>query len=130
MTAEPAKPENESFVAQFRRFLMETNAIALAIAVIIGAAAGKLVSAITDGLFMPIISLVLPAGNWRDWRIILKAGVPGPDCPAALPADPKCHVGESAILLGQILGSTLDFVIVALIVFIVAKRLLKIEVKR
>ena len=126
------KPEvvKETFFGSFRKFLMETNALALAIAVIIAGAAGKLVTALTDGLLMPIVSLLLPGGNWRDWRIVLKAGVPGPDCPAAAPADPTCHVGEKAIALGQILGATLDFIIVALVVFIVAKRLLKMEIKR
>ena len=131
MTGQPVVVvEKETFFGSFRTFLMETNALALAIAVVIAGAAGKLVSALTDGLIMPIVSLVLPGGNWRDWRVVLKAGVPGPDCPAALPADAKCHVGESAILLGNILGATLDFIIVALVVFIVAKRLLKMELKR
>jgi large conductance mechanosensitive channel len=130
MPDEPAVVVKESFGAQFRRFLTETNALALAIAVVIGAAAGRLVTALTDGLIMPIISMVLPGGNWREWRLVLKAGVPGPDCLPAVPTDPKCHVGESAILIGQILGSALDFIIVALVVFILAKRLMKIEVKR
>ncbi len=131
MTGQPAVVvEKETFFGAFRTFLMETNALALAIAVVIAGAAGKLVTALTDGLVMPIVSLILPGGNWRDWRVVLKAGAPGPDCPANLPMDPKCHVGESAILLGQILGATLDFIIVALIVFIVAKRLLKMEIKR
>lgn len=131
MTGEPAVViERETFFGSFRTFLMETNALALAIAVVIAGAAGKLVTALTDGLIMPIVSLILPGGNWRDWRVILTPGVPGPDCPANLPLDPRCHVGESAILPGQILGATLDFIIVALIVFIVAKRLLKMEMKR
>jgi large conductance mechanosensitive channel len=122
--------EHETFFGSFRKFLLETNALALAIAVVIAGAAGKLVTAITDGLLMPIVGLILPGGNWRELRIVLKAGVPGPDCPANLPMDPKCHVGETAIQVGSILGATLDFIIVALLVFIVAKRLLKMEVKR
>jgi large conductance mechanosensitive channel len=130
MTTPAPAVEHETFFGSFKKFLLETNALALAIAVVIAGAAGKLVTSLTDGLIMPIVSLILPGGNWREWRIILKAGTPGPDCPAANLADAKCHVGESAILIGQILGSTLDFIIVALIVFIVAKRLLKMEIKR
>ena len=123
-------PEHQSFGAQFRQFLLETNAMSLALGVVIGAAFGKIVSALVDGLIMPLISLAVPGGDWREWRIILKAGVPGPDCPAATPLDAKCHVGEKAIQAGQILGASLDFIIVALVVFIVAKKLMKIEIKR
>ncbi len=78
---------------------------------------------------MPLLSLIIPGGNWRDLRIVLKAGTAGPDCPALLPLDPKCHVGESAILVGQILGSALDFVLVGLVIFVIAKRILKVELK-
>ena len=126
---EPA-PAPTGFRAQFTQFLLETNAMSLALGVVIGAAFGKIVSALVDGLIMPIISLAIPGGDWRNWRIVLKAGVPGPDCPAAMPTDPRCHVGEKAIMAGQILGSSLDFIIVALVVFIVAKKLIKIEIKR
>jgi large conductance mechanosensitive channel len=120
----------ETFFGSFRKFLMETNAIALAIAVILGAAAGKLVSAITDGLLMPLIGMLLPDGDWRSLRIVLKEGTRAADCPGNLPMDPRCRVGESAIMVGQIIGATLDFVLVALVVFVIAKRLLKMEIKR
>ena len=129
MTGEPVVVVPETFFGSFKRFLLETNAMALAIAVVIGAAAGKLVTSIVDGLIMPIISMITPSGNWRDWRIVLKAGTMGPDCPAANLADPKCHVGESAILIGQMVGAALDFALVALVVFIIAKRIMKIEIK-
>ena len=111
----------ESLQGQLKKFLVETNAMSLALGVVIGAAVGKLVTALVDGLFMPVLSLVLPGGEWRDWKLVLQAGIAG--------ADGKV-VGEKAILAGQILGSTLDFCVVALVVFIIATRLLKIEVKR
>jgi large conductance mechanosensitive channel len=126
----PPPAEPQGFGGQFRTFLLETNALSLALGVVIGAAIGKVVSALVEGLIMPIISLVIPGGNWRDWKIVLQAGTAGPDCPAAVPTDAKCHVGEKAILIGQILGTTLDFFIVALVVFIIAKRIMKVEVKR
>lgn len=123
MTTPPAPPPvvTLSMTQQFRKFLLETNAIALAVAVILGGAAAKLVSAIVDGIIMPIISLVMPGGDWRTARIILKEGVIGPD---------GTVVGETAIQAGLILAATLDFVIVAAVVFFVAVKVLKIEVKR
>ena len=126
----PAPEQHLTFGQQFKQFLLETNAMSLALGVVIGAALGKIVTSLVDGLIMPLVSLAIPGGDWRDWRIVLKAGVPGPDCPAATPADAKCHVGEKAIMAGQILGSALDFIIIALVVFIIAKKLMKIEVKR
>jgi large conductance mechanosensitive channel len=119
---------DESFTTQFRKFLTETNALSLALGVVIGGAVGKLVAALTDGLIMPLLSLVLPGGNWREWRILLAAGTPSPDC--AVPGKACTMVGEKAILPGQILGAGLDFAIIALVVFVVATRIMKIEVKK
>lgn len=120
MTA-PTPAEQLSLAGQFRKFLLETNAMALAMAVIIGAAAGKLVTALVDGLIMPLISLVIPGGNWRAWKLVLDAGAPGPD---------GAVVGEKAIMTGTILAASLDFVIVAAVVFFIGAKLLKLDVKR
>jgi len=116
-----APTEQLSLTQQFRKFLMETNAVALAVAVVLGTAASKLVSAIVDGIIMPLISLALPAGDWRSWKIVLEAGRPGPD---------GAVTGEKAIMAGQVLAATLDFVIVAAVVFFIAVKLLKLEMKK
>jgi len=50
----------------FKAFLTKSNALALAIGVVIGAATGKVVSGIVDDLLMPVIGLVLPSGDWRE----------------------------------------------------------------
>jgi len=124
-----APPANQSLLVQFKAFLMETNAMALAIAVVIAGAVTKMVASLTDGLIMPIVSLVLPGGNWREARWILKAGVPDPACVPA--PDKACAmVGEKAILYGSILGATLDFLIIAAVVFFVASKMLKIQMKK
>ena len=124
--AAAAPPANLSLMAQFKAFLMETNAMALAIAVVIGGAVSKLVTSLTDGLIMPIVSLVLPGGDWRSLKLVLKAGEV-----SACPTAPNCPVvGEKAILYGQILGSTLDFIIISAVIFFVASKLLKIQVKK
>ena len=58
-------------IAEFRGFLTKTNALALAVGVIIGAAVGKVVASLTDDILMPIISLALPGGDWRKAKIVL-----------------------------------------------------------
>ena len=129
MTGEPQViVVKETFFGSFQKFLLETNAMALAIAVIIAGAAGKLVSAITDGLLMPLVGLILPGGDWRALKIVLKHGPLR--CAPGEAADAACHTGETALQIGHVLGATVDFLIVALLVFIIAKRLLKMEIKR
>jgi large conductance mechanosensitive channel len=49
----------------FRNFLMKDNFIALAIAVVLGAAAGKVVQAIVDDFVMPIVATATPSGDWQ-----------------------------------------------------------------
>ena len=49
----------------FKNFLMKDNFIALAIAVVLGAAAGKVVQAIVDDFVMPIVASATPSGDWQ-----------------------------------------------------------------
>ncbi len=99
---------------EFYGFLTKSNALALAVGVIIGAAVGKVVSALTDDLLMPLISPLLPAGNWREARIVLSTSV-----------DAAGKVTENAILWGHFLGTLLDFAIIAFVIFLVMRALLK-----
>ena len=101
-------------IKEFRHFLLQTNALALAIGVIIGAASGKLVSAVVDDLIMPIIALALGGGDWRSAAIELgkKTGSDG-------------KVTVNAITYGHFLGAAIDFVIIAFVVFMVTRALIK-----
>jgi len=98
---------------EFRSFLLKTNALALAIGVIIGGAVGKVVSSLVADILMPIIGLVLPGGEWRAAKIVLRAN------PDGTPA--------SALTIGAFFGSVVDFVIIAFVVFMITKSLLKPE---
>lgn len=97
---------------EFKEFLVKTNAIALAVGVIIGAAAGKLVTAFVDDLIMPLISLAIPGGNWRDAILKLK------DVPD--PKDPTKMI-PTGIKYGDLLGNMVDFIIISLVVFLIVK---------
>ena len=57
---------------EFRAFLIKQNALALAIAVVIGGALDKVVKAIVDGLIMPIVAVAAPGGAWQ--QATLRAG--------------------------------------------------------
>ncbi len=89
----------------FRGFLLKQNALALAVAVVIGAAVGRVVSGIVEDVIMPVVGLALPPGEWRNAAIALPRG--------------------NAIKYGDLLGRFLDFVVVALVVYVVTKAILE-----
>jgi large conductance mechanosensitive channel len=91
-------------LAEFRGFLTKTNALALAVGVIIGAAVGGVVTAMSTDILMPIISFFLPGGDWREAKIV---------------------IGKSAILYGHFLGTLLDFLITSFVVFLIVRTLIK-----
>jgi large conductance mechanosensitive channel len=97
-------------IREFREFLVKQNALALAVAVIIGAAIGKVVSSIVDDVINPIIGLALPGGSWRDARIVLTRTT-----------DATGKVVENSVNYGHLIGAIVDFVIIALVVFLIIK---------
>ena len=96
---------------QFKKFLVETNAVALAIGVVIGGAVSKLVSALVGDLIMPIISLILPGGAWREWSISLGEG-------------------HDPLKIGDVLGTTVDFLIIAWVVYVIVSKFVKMPEKK
>ena len=100
-----AAAQPQSMVAEFREWLMQTNALALAIGVVIGGAVGKLVGALVEGLIMPLIGVLIPGGAWREVKIAL---------------DSK----GNALGIGPVLGAAVDFLIISAVVFVVAKKVL------
>ena len=102
---EPPALKPEGFRAKFRAFLEKRNVVGLALAVIIGGAAGKLISALVEDILMPIVSIFIPSGGWRDAFIA---------------------IGGDKLMYGHFAGAILDFLIIALIVFVIIKQLEKI----
>ena len=96
---------------QFKKFLVETNAFSLAIGVVIGGAVAKLVAALVADLIMPLISLALPGGAWREISIGLGQG-------------------NDPIKIGDLIGAAIDFVIIAAVVYVVVDKLFKIQPKK
>jgi large conductance mechanosensitive channel len=98
----------------FKEFLFKNNVLALAVAVIVGGAVGKVVSSLAADLIMPLVSLVLPAGEWRSAKFILSKTV-GPDGKEAI----------NAINYGTFFGNVVDFLIIAIVVYLITKSLIK-----
>jgi large conductance mechanosensitive channel len=87
------------------------NAMSLALGVIIGGAIGKVVGSLTSDVLMPLISLVIPGGAWRELEIVLRR------------ADDGTIV--NAIKLGSFLGAILDFLIIAFVIQWLTRALVK-----
>ncbi len=96
---------------EFKTFLLKTNALALAVGVVIGGAVGKVVSSLVADIIMPLISLAIPGGAWREASLVLSRNDDG--------------TAASAITYGSFMGAMIDFVIIAFVVFIVTKSILK-----
>jgi large conductance mechanosensitive channel len=98
----------------FKEFLLKNNVLALAVAVIVGGAVGKVVSSLAADIIMPFISLVLPSGEWRSAKLVISKTV-GPDGKEAI----------NAVNYGTFFGNVVDFVIIALVVYMITKALIK-----
>jgi large conductance mechanosensitive channel len=101
-------------ISDFKEFLLKTNALALAVGVIIGAAMGKVVSALVADVLMPPIGLILPKGDWREAQLVLSQAT-----------DATGKVTVNAIKYGDLLGNVVDFVVIAFIVFLLTRYLVK-----
>lgn len=97
---------------EFKEFIAKGNVIELAVAVVIGAAFGKIVTAFVDKIIMPPIGLLIGGVDFSKWAITLKAATVN-EAAEAVPA--------VAIGIGEFLNSMVQFVIIALAVFLVVK---------
>lgn len=91
---------------EFLAFLKQYGVIGLAIAVVIGGKANALVTALVDGVIMPLVTFFLPGGQWRTATL---------------------DIGAVQFLLGPVFGAAIDFFIVAWLVFWFSKKVLRQE---
>ena len=92
--------------AEFKEFAMKGNVVDLAVGVIIGAAFGKIVSSLVGDIFMPTFGKMIGGVNFSDFAINLGKDPTGKDV---------------LIKYGAFLQTTFDFLIIALVLFMVIK---------
>ena len=107
---------------EFREFIARGNVVDLAVGVIIGAAFGKIVTSLVEGIIMPPIGLVLGRIDFSSLFYVLDAAK---GYPASL-ADAKAK-GIPVIAYGQFINDTIGFFIVAAAVFILIKQVNRIK---
>lgn len=106
-----------SLFKEFKEFAMRGSVMDLAIGVVLGAAFGLIVASLVSDVLMPPIGLATGRMDFSQQRVVLKAA-PDPgkiDTATGLPA------GEVAIRYGRFINTVINFVIVALAIFVVVK---------
>lgn len=89
-----------SFIKEFKEFAVKGNVVDLAVAVVIGAAFGKIVSSLVSGIIMPLIGLLLGGVNITGKTLT---------------------VGDAVVKWGEFLQSIIDFTLISLSIFVAVK---------
>src|SRR5947209_1639743 len=90
-----------SWTTEFKAFALKGNVVDLAVAVVIGGAFGKIVTALVNDLIMPIVGAAIPGNEWR-----------------------TLEVTSLKLKVGDLLGAVVDFLIIALVLFVVVVKLM------
>lgn len=101
----------------FKAFIARGNVLDLAIAVIMGAAFGAIVKTFTDGIIMPIVGLLTGGIDFKN-KVINLGSMPvntGPEIEAAIAAK------QPLIMYGQLINDVISFLIVAVVMFLLAR---------
>lgn len=96
----------KNFVEEFKAFAMRGNVVDLAVAVVIGAAFGKIVSSLVENVVMPVLGILVGGFDFTD--MVLK-------------------VGDATVKYGEFLQSVFDFIIVAFAIFMAIKAFSKLQ---
>ncbi len=96
----------KGFVDDFKAFAMKGNVVDLAVAVVIGAAFGKIVSALVENIITPLVGMILGGVDFSGLSFAF---------------------GEAVFTYGAFIQATIDFLIVALVLFFVVRALAKLD---
>lgn len=106
-------------LSDFKKFIARGNVLDLAIAVIMGAAFGKIISTFTEGIIMPFVGLITGGVDFKtkfyDLSGKLQPGATAEQIEAAV------KEGAPLILYGQLISDIITFLIVAFVMFLLAK---------
>ena len=98
----------KGFVDDFKAFAMKGNVIDLAVAVVIGGAFGKIVSSLVDTIITPLIGLFMGGVDFSSLAV---------------------EVGDASVMYGAFVQAVIDFLIIALVIFVAIRMLGKLHKK-
>ncbi len=101
--AVPPTPEPKGLIAEFKDFIGKAGVLGLAIGFIMGTVIGKVVTALVQDLIMPVPGAFIEGGDWRKAII-------------TIPIGNGMNFG-----IGDFVGVVIDFLIISMVIFIIAK---------
>ena len=99
-------------ISEFKEFVSRGNVVDLAVGGVIGAAFGKIVTALVNGIVMPLVGVALGGVSVSDWKYVIT--------PASVDAA-GAEVAEVAVQYGMLIQTAIDFVLIALVIFLFLK---------
>ena len=114
-----------SFASEFREFAVKGSVVDLAVGVIIGGAFGKIVDSLVKDIFMPIVGRIFGGLDFSNWYFMLgspPAGYSGPMTYEAL-----TKAGVPLFAYGNFITVAINFVILALIIFLMVKQINRLK---
>ena len=111
----------KKFAKDFKDFIAKGNVMDMAVAVIIGGAFGKIVTSLVNDVIMPLISMLFGGKSVSDWKYVIT--------PEVKDASGVVVTEESAIRWGLFIQTIIDFILVALVIFLVLKAFMKMKKK-
>lgn len=114
------------FIKDFKAFAVKGNVIDLAVAVIIGAAFGKIIASFVNDVLMPPIGLLLGNMDFKELTWTIKSGQD-----AVISGDQIITeaIAPVTINYGMFFQNVVDFIIVALVIFIMIRAIVKMQKK-
>ena len=111
-----------SMIKEFKEFAMKGNLVDMAVAFVMGAAFGKVVSGFIDGMVMPVVGKLVAGVDFASLKYILSD--------AQIDASGKVIVAEASIKYGEFITIMIDFMLVAVVMFMVIKAINKMKKKQ
>jgi large conductance mechanosensitive channel len=106
------------FIKEFKEFAVKGNLVDVAVAFVMGAAFGKIVSSFVDGIVMPVIGLLTGGVDFSEKKLILQNAI---EASTGADGAAVAAVSEISIKYGVFITNVIDFTVVALAVFMVIK---------
>ena len=110
-----------SFIKEFKEFAMKGSLVDIAVAFVMGAAFGKVISAFTDGIVSPLIGMIGGADLSKNMYVLKEA---------VYDASGKVTAEAVAVRWGEFLTAVINFIIVAFVMFMVIKAINKMKKKQ
>ena len=112
------------FIKEFKEFAMKGNVMDMAVGVIIGGAFGKIVSSLVDDIIMPLVGKIVGNVDFTNLYVSLTSEIP-----KGTPLEKAREMG-SVFAYGQFIQNVIDFLIIALCIFLVIKGINKLNRKK